>query len=487
MSLRLRLTLWVLSMFVLLHLLLVAIFWLYLRGSLHESFDKTLLARAGDMAAELSTELPDLTDKKLSKLSYADNLYVQFASFRVLIVGPDGYRLGTPGLIWPSAITDLAQATISTGEAGYTSIETDWFLREDKPDKQTRAVSVLMRDSAGARYSLVLATSTAHVRSQASLILQVMVLTTVVGLLASTVSGWYIAGLATAPIDQMSELASKLTPESLSTRIELSKPRAEMKLLVEALNAARMRMRSAFEVQERFLSNVSHEIKTPIATLLVEAQTIDKTALPKQALSFIKMTEDEMRRLGKLVESFLTLTRIRDGKGSPTFSKLLVNELVLDSLTDCTRMAKQYQVRLAPTILSDDDTLSTTIEGDNDLLRTLIDNLVRNAIRFTPQDHVIQVIAKRPNVDYVEIFVLDEGPGLPAAMLDNAFDRFVQAPDEVRRGRGHGLGLSIAQAVAELHGGVITVRNREHRGAEFHVVLPLRQGISSRKSESNVG
>ncbi len=480
MSLRFRLTLWVLSLFVLLKLLLVGIFWLYLRGSLLESFDRQLMTRAASMATDIANRLPRLTHEELTKLAQSGQRFVQFPSFRILIVGPDGSDWTKSGLDWPAQVMEMGRATVSDRTPQYVTVDTDWFLQEEHPSTQTRVVSIPIRGIAGNPYALVVATGTSFVRNQVSLIVQVMVLTTVVGVLASAISGWYIAGLATAPIEQMRELTSKLTPESLATRIEVGKSGPEMKRLVEALNAARMRMRTAFEVQERFLSNVSHEIKTPIATLLVEAQTMDRTSLPKHGQGFVKTAEEEMRRLGKLVESFLTLTRIRDGKGTPTLSKLLVNELLLDSVIHCTPMAKQYHVRLEPTILSSDDTLDTTIEGDNDLLRTLLDNLVRNAIRFTPQDGVIHAIAVVKDADYVEFLVRDEGTGLPAAMLETAFDRFVQAPDEVRRGRGHGLGLSIAQAVAELHGGSIVVRNCEPKGAEFRVTLPRVQSKAKR-------
>lgn len=482
MSLRFRLTLWVVALFVLLKLLLVGIFWLYLRGSLLESFDSQLMARAASMATDISSELPNLTQEELNKIAQAQLKFVQFTSFRIIVVGPDGSDWTKSGLEWPAKVMDIGRTTVTDRTPHFITVNTDWFLEEENPSTETRVVSIPIRGTLGNPYALVVATGTSFVRSQVALIVQTMVLTTVVGLFASAISGWYIAGLATAPIEEMRELTSKLTPESLATRIDVRKSGPEMKRLVEALNGARMRMRTAFEVQERFLSNVSHEIKTPIATLLVEAQTMDRSSLPKHGQGFVKTAEEEMRRLGKLVESFLTLTRIRDGKGTPTLSKLLVNELLLDSVMHCTPMAKQYYVRLEPIILDSDDTLDTTIEGDNDLLRTLLDNLVRNAIRFTPENGVIRVFALVKDADHVEFLVRDEGPGLPPAMLETAFDRFVQAPDEVRRGRGHGLGLSIAQAVAELHGGSIVVRNCDPKGAEFRVTLPRVQSKVKRAS-----
>jgi signal transduction histidine kinase len=232
-------------------------------------------------------------------------------------------------------------------------------------------------------------------------------------------------------------------------------------------------MRQAFEAQERFLSNISHELKTPIATLLVEAQTLDRTDMSKLGVQFVRSVEEEMRKLGKLVESFLTLTRVKDGKGLARAELVPINELVLDSVSYCSPMARQYAVKLKPELAASDDDVDAAISGDPELLRTMLDNLVRNAIRFSPESGSVIIISAVRGTEAV-FEVRDQGSGLPPAMLNNAFDRFVQAPEEQKQGRGHGLGLTIAQAVAELHGGKITVRNVAEGGACFTLRLPLR-------------
>jgi len=134
-------------------------------------------------------------------------------------------------------------------------------------------------------------------------------------------------------------------------------------------------------------------------------------------------------------------------------------------------MARQYAINLKPWIDDTEDN-DAAIAGDLDLLRTMLDNLIRNAIRFSPPEATVEVIATIADNTF-RVAVRDQGPGLPNSMLANAFDRFVQAPDETRKGRGHGLGLAIAQGVAELHKGSINVRNLPDGGAEFLATLPL--------------
>ncbi|MCA9298281.1 MAG: HAMP domain-containing histidine kinase, partial [Phycisphaerales bacterium] len=246
----------------------------------------------------------------------------------------------------------------------------------------------------------------------------------------------------------------------------------EIEELTAELNASRARIREAFAAQERFLSNISHEFKTPIATLLTEAQTIDRSGLGEEGLEFVELAEDEMRRLGRLVESFLTLTRVRDGAGVTKPKVCPANELVMDSVEDCASMAEQHAVRLVPELADGEDAFDAMLMGDPPLLQTMLNNLVRNAIRFSPREGRVFVTARLTD-DRFEIAVRDQGPGLSADLLDHVFDRFVQSSDEVRRERGHGLGLAIAKGIAELHHGDIHVRDPDEGGAEFMVWLPL--------------
>ena len=103
-----------------------------------------------------------------------------------------------------------------------------------------------------------------------------------------------------------------------------------------------------------------------------------------------------------------------------------------------------------------------------------MNNLVRNAIRFSPRGEVVSVVGVVRGGGF-EIRVRDRGEGIPKDVLGNIFDRFVRASGEARRGRGHGLGLAIAKGIAELHGGDITAANHPDGGAVFTVMLPIQQ------------
>jgi signal transduction histidine kinase len=144
----------------------------------------------------------------------------------------------------------------------------------------------------------------------------------------------------------------------------------------------------------------------------------------------------------------------------------------MESFEHCLPMAQQYGVRLHPSLLDAEDEVDTNLMGEPALLQSMLDNLVRNAIRFSPEEGTVEIALERAG-QVVRLSVRDRGKGIPEGRLDQIFDRFAQAPEERRRGRGHGLGLEIAQGIAELHGGSIRAENRSGGGAAFIVTLPV--------------
>src|SRR5262249_38316740 len=153
----------------------------------------------------------------------------------------------------------------------------------------------------------------------------------------------------------------------------------------------------------------------------------------------------------------------------------MVTEVVMDSVQSCSRMARHHRVTLNPLIGEADP--PRTVTGDCELLRLMLDNLIRNAIRYTPEGSavIIQVIESQQECT---IAVRDFGPALPDELVGSNFEPGALAPNPAG-GRGIGLGLSIAQTVAELHSGKITARNTPGRGCEFAAHLPSETPGSS--------
>jgi signal transduction histidine kinase len=295
-----------------------------------------------------------------------------------------------------------------------------------------------------------------------------------VGLLAAGIAAWIMAGRVVSPIQRLAKAARAVSPTSLEDRIDVGPADSEIARLQHELNRALERLERGYREQGAFISNVSHELKTPIAVLLSQAQVLkqeDRTSLEYRR--FLAVVEEEMRVVGGLVESFLVLARIGHGKELVRRERLNVNDVVLESAAHCAALSRHHEVPLVTMLhLAADGEADLEIEGDPELLRTMLENLVRNALRFSPSGEPVDLRVTCTK-DRASIRVRDRGPGIPREHMERVFDRFYQIAEVQSGPRGSGLGLAIAKSVAELHHGTISVHNCADRGCEFEVLLPL--------------
>jgi signal transduction histidine kinase len=300
------------------------------------------------------------------------------------------------------------------------------------------------------------------------------------GLAAAGAAAWFVTGAMSRRLGELVEQIETVGPENLTQRIQV-RDRDEISDLANHLNAMLGRLKAGFDTQERFIHDASHELKTPVATVQAEAQALllsDPTR--EELIEFVKGSNDEMRRLGRLIEALLLLTRTSDTVLTNRFMPLELHEATTAAIRHLSTMATDHQVRL---------TLSNTgphndvllVRCDSDLLEAMISNMVRNAIRFSPRNGQVKIKVDQSGDD-VTVAVEDEGPGLPPDVLPRIFDRYFESsPQKVRRGAG--LGLAIASTVARLHGGSISAANRPEGGARFTVRLPRysREGVAAAK------
>lgn len=473
LSLRLRLTLWVVAIFTLIQWTTGFIFWLYQRSAIHDWYEVVLTQRAEPLSEAVAGLMPDIRAANLRTLAESQPGWGLMGRYTIDVFDEDGRsQVEDREPVVPAEALRIRE-TVDSRAPAFT-----WLTPEPPagPEARTSARAAILHPfrQGGRWYVLVITAGDAFAERQLALLLRVLVLAGVIGPLAAGVAGWFIAGVAISPLERLRGFASRLGPDSIGEELGVDvRESTEVARLGRELEEARRRIQAAFRAQERFLSNVSHEIKTPISVMLVEAQTLPREGLSDDVNAYLDSVGEEMMRLGRLVESFLTLTRVQDGKGLTRELEYPANDLVMDSVDHCLAFAEQYHVRLSPRLLDAELDADTIVCGEPELLRTMLDNLVRNAIRFSPRGETVELSMRRVD-STVLLMVMDRGPGIPPDQLTAIFDRFAQSPDEQRRGRGHGLGLEIAQGIAELHGGVIVADNREGEGAVFTVTLPVK-------------
>lgn len=475
-SLRLKLTLWMVVISGVLQLTLVVMVLLYEQSSRSQFVAERMQRRAEAMALAIRQAGEGVTDEHLRKVAEENISFALFRRYVLTLYDQDGRVLASSQRPAPTR-ADLGVEGLEPGVQPVTLRFPVKGLFEGVPaDGLARVMltNALMPD--GRRCALAVIVPDTWYEQSIEQTRRVLLIALGIGFIGSAVGGWMIARLATAPLATLIRIAGSLSPEGLDREVEVPGGPVEIASLQQELMNVRERLRSALQAQDRFISSVSHEIKTPIAVLLAEAQTIPQEGLTPASRRFAQSVTDEMRRLSRMVESFLTLTKMRGGteltEGRPQF----VNDFVIDAVASCRRMASQFGITLVPELVNEDERLA--VNGDSELLRVMIDNLIHNAIRFSPaQGRVMIRVRDLENESECEVSVRDFGPGIPADMIERVFERFTTTGGD-SAGRSFGLGLSIAQGIAELHGGRITARNLTE-GCEFTVRLPLiRQGVA---------
>ena len=309
---------------------------------------------------------------------------------------------------------------------------------------------------------------------------QLLAVSCLVSLLAVGVTAWVLAKRSLASIEDVGKQAEDVSPKKLDLRIEIPDRQDEVAEMVTTVNQMLDRLEQAFSEQGRFIANISHELKTPLTYLLGQAQVLRRQArTPEEYDQFVANVEDEMRRLKQTVDSFLMLARSNAGLRELGVTDISANDFVMEALERSQPLASHREVLISPSLApADRDDADPNVRGDPELLCTMVENLVRNAIRHSPPSATVEVDVGWCDPD-VAIVVRDQGPGIPEGQLERIFDEFYHASGDRSDADGVGLGLSIARAVARLHDGSLKVENRELGGAEFTVRLPLARGVQS--------
>jgi signal transduction histidine kinase len=470
LSLRLKLTLWMLAVSLVLELTLALVVLLYQEKSIGQFFILRAQNRSETMVPALRRRQFDVGNEELSEIA-AEVLRFALAEQLIVALYTAGGDLIASTPRPPSSKEHLGLHRAQPDSPAFVSREVVPGLYGDADDRTVSRVALQrLKADDGREFILVVATTDKYFEAMMGLTMRVLGLSVVIGGIAAGVAGWLIAGLATAPLRVLRLIAGSLSPEMIEQAIQLPRSMSETEGIQKDLQEVRSKLLQALHAQDRFISNASHELKTPIAVLLTEAQILPTEQLPPEARRFVQSVREEMQRLGRMIESFLTLTKLRGGQGLLKVSPCNVNDFVMEAVSSCGKMARQYSVHLLPGLADCDPPMM--VSGDARLLRVMIDNLVHNAIRFSPPNHPVRIDVAGEH-DQARIVVRDSGPGVPEDLIDKIFDRFTQAPAEVNRKRGYGLGLSIAQGIAELHNGRIEVRNLSEGGCEFTVHLPL--------------
>ncbi len=279
--------------------------------------------------------------------------------------------------------------------------------------------------------------------------------------------GWMLAGHSMRPVEDISATASRISAGNLSDRISVAETDNELGRLAGVLNSTFARLEAAFAQQKQFTADASHELRTPITVLISEAQTA--LSRPRTADEYRETVEaclDTAQKMRRLTESLLELARFDSGQAQIERGPLDLASLSWECIELVRPLARQRGIQVQA------DLVPAEAVGDPDRLSQVLTNLLTNAIHYNKENGAIMVSTRTEN-DNAVLTVADTGPGIAAEDLPHIFDRFYRADKSRARSEGrNGLGLAIAKAVVDAHGGAIEVSSRPGAGTIFKVRLP---------------
>jgi signal transduction histidine kinase len=274
-------------------------------------------------------------------------------------------------------------------------------------------------------------------------------------------------GKALRPLEEVTRLAEGVEASDLSGRVRIPTGGEEFRRLAAVINSLLERLERAFRAQRRLIADAAHELKTPIAILVGEAQdALRPDARPEQRLRSLETIERAARGLAQEADDLLLLAR-GDAAVAPKQDVENLAEITRESAAAVRQLASPRSVGLE---LSLDG--GARVRGDRALLLRLATNLLANAALYTGRGTDVDVVvASRGSEAFLE--VRDRGPGVPEEDRSRIFERFVRL-DNVRdrNPEGSGLGLAIVDQVARAHGGRVEVEARSGGGAIFRAVFP---------------
>ncbi|MCA9537715.1 MAG: PAS domain-containing protein [Myxococcales bacterium] len=290
-------------------------------------------------------------------------------------------------------------------------------------------------------------------------------------------------------------LTKALAGQATTLQIELDEPTGSRHLLVrvtpQRAEAGAVvvlhdvtRLRRLETMRRDFVANVSHELRTPVSIIRLNAETLRDGALddPKSAPRFIDALLRNAERLSDLVSDLLDISRIESGKYPMQPELILVERIAARTVSELEQLATERRTRVSVDVPS-----ALRVRADEKALEQVLINLLQNAVKYTPEEGHVWVVA-RPAGDRVRIEVRDDGPGIPPEHRGRIFERFyrVDAGRSKHMG-GTGLGLSIVKHLVANMDGTVGVESNEPRGSVFWVDLPGEHAAALDSAAGNVG
>ena len=281
----------------------------------------------------------------------------------------------------------------------------------------------------------------------------------------------FVSRIFTRPISDLSAGIAQMSRGDLSARVRV-KGRSEFAQLATAFNMMCDRLESLDKSRNQFVSNASHELKTPLSTMkiLIETLVYQEPMDEGMCREFLGDINKEIDRLNSVINDLLTLVSMDSGEAKLNAKSVSLTEILSDNMKRLQPLARERGIEMHGQIAQ-----GIVVSGDVMRLTQVFYNLTDNAIKYTPRGGMVRLELMRKDKKAIAR-VVDTGIGIPKEDQIHIFDRFYRVDKaRSRETGGTGLGLSIVKQMVLLHGGTISVTSEEEKGSTFTVELPLRE------------
>ena len=293
----------------------------------------------------------------------------------------------------------------------------------------------------------------------------------VVGLaVASGVGGYVVSGALLRPVREMTRVASEISANNLTQRINHEGPNDELKALADTFDSMIGRLATSFDRQRQFVQDASHELRTPLAAIRtnIEVAEMDPDMGPTEYRELLETVKTQTARLTRLSEDLLLLGT--DDRDQPDLEPVDVNEVATEVVRQLSPVAARKSIQLT---FDTSNIAEIEAQASADLLYRCMFNLVDNAIKYSG-DHATVTLRTATDSRVVRVDVIDNGPGIPHEAAGHVFDRFYRVDrGRSRRDGGTGLGLAIVKQLVTQMGGSVALASTEGSGSTFTLRLPL--------------
>lgn len=296
-----------------------------------------------------------------------------------------------------------------------------------------------------------------------------MVIADAIGILLSIGTGYVLSKRMLKPIDNITKTAQSISINNLKTRIDVKGPDDELSRLAITFNDMIDRLQDSFERQTQFVSDASHELRTPISVIQGYADLLNRWGKDDRLVLDESVTaiKNETESMASLVEKLLFLARGDSGTQRLEKEEFWLNKVINEVIKESGLIADNHKI-----VSTQNDSLS--IYADRKMIKQMLRIFIDNSIKFTPEQGEIRIALVNQD-STAKITIEDTGMGIPEEDIPQIFNRFFRVDKaRTREKGGSGLGLSIAKWIIDSHNGNISVESSVGKGTKIDITLPVR-------------